>query len=589
MSDTNIDMSNPEVQFLASWIACFHDTPESDIAMSSMRAVTDAGVNRDWFRDSRYQRIFDAIDAERANGVVDTFKVVSRLDGPEGDEVFLEIYGMGAVASNLSYYINELRKRTVYWHVHKAVSEFMRELRPESVVEQTEDLAAKLRDFQQTMTKGDDKLKKLVDFMAGSLEKKERLHQERFVNHNWRYLDGLPMPWDILNQYYTGLKTGIHVIAALASAGKSTFAADLSVFWDQIGIKHGFVSIDMADEQLADRFPCIVGQVSLAKLNFGGSRNDVDKFKAGFETCARNGNVWITEADDAKTIRELCYRGVKTLGWKSVIIDYLQLVSPEEKGQMPEYTKVQRATQAIKKVAKDLKIPVICLVQLSRKAQTDIREKGLSPDLDALGDSAEIARAASTVLVMYRNEDMAKYWKEQPPTQLAFGDKSNAAIRYGIIKNEDPKQAMARQTGQVALAKSLRPMWLDIIKNQQGGKACLPFVMYPSYFLLRPGNHEGGKMEVTVEGRQKTLPVQMFEQIIDDWTYTAQDWWLEMTNAMPARGFKLMGETYEQLRVRLEEARANHPEVRHFVRECDEYGNEIGTRFVPAADESEVA
>ena len=66
------------------------------------------------------------------------------------------------------------------------------------------------------------------------------------------------------------------------------------------------------------------------------------------------------------------------------------------------------------------------------------------------------------------------------------------------------------------------------------------------------------------------------EQLCDDWTYAAEDWWLEMTNAMPQRGCKLMGETYAQMRERMARERKRHPEVKQFVREYDERGKEIG-------------
>ena len=68
-----------------------------------------------------------------------------------------------------------------------------------------------------------------------------------------------------------------------------------------------------------------------------------------------------------------------------------------------------------------------------------------------------------------------------------------------------------------------------------------------------------------VGGKSKLLPIGMFQQIRDDWTYTGEDWWLEMTGVIPQRGCKLMGETYEQMRERMARERAAHPEVAHFV------------------------
>ena len=89
--------------------------------------------------------------------------------------------------------------------------------------------------------------------------------------------------------------------------------------------------------------------------------------------------------------------------------------------------------------------------------------------------------------------------------------------------------------------------------------------MFPNYFMFRPGNSDGEKSEVQIDGKTKKLPVQMFEQIRDDWTYTEQDWMLQVTNALPQRGVKLMGETIEQMHERFERERLQHPEVKHFV------------------------
>ena len=552
----------------------------------AMAAIEKTGVKPDWFRDLRHKIFFEAVCTtwreEQSSGTLDIFKVKNNYE-KAGGKGFVELYDemteSKGVIWNLEYYLTALKQKVIYGRVHKLTVSWLAETNPDNVGIQIEDFAKQLHEFQEKLADNDNGLKKLSDYMKTSIEKKKKLHEERFVNHNWEFMDGLPWPWHCMNQIFAGLKPGIHIVAALASQGKSTMAADLSVFWNERGIKHGIVCIDMTGEQYADRYPSIMERVSLAKLNFGGSGEDVAKFERGFMHAAEQNNVWITEEDGAKTIEYLCHRGVKTLGWEAVIIDYIQLVSPDEKGQMPEYTRVQRATQAIKRIAKQLETPIVCLAQLSRAFEKEMREgKYAEPGLDAIGDSAEIARAASSVTVIYYDEDMRKYWKETPPTQLAFGDRMDRAIACGVIQEgcETIQEMTARRNGQMSLAKSLRPMWVEVLKNQQGGRGKLPFVMYPSYFLFRPGNSEGEDVEVSVGGKQKKLPVGKFEQLCDDWTYAAEDWWLEMTNAMPQRGCKLMGETYAQMRERMARERKRHPEVKQFVREYDERGKEIG-------------
>ena len=545
-----------------------------------MSSIEKYGAKGDWFRDPNHRRFFEAAVAVwREQRVLDPFHVKKRYEADDGQgfvPLYEELLESGAIDVHIDHYLNALKQKAIYGKVHKMTAEWLSEMTPDNIGVQIEDFAKRLHDYQETLADSDSGLRRVGDFLRESVEKKRVLHEERFVKHNWSFMDGLPWPWQEMNQIFAGLKPGLHVVAALASQGKSTMAADLSAFWNERGIKHGIVCIDMADEQMIDRLPCILERVSLAKLNFGASKDDVDKFERGFRRAAERDNIWISEKDDAKTIEYQCYRGVKSLGWKAVIIDYIQLVSPDEKGQMPEYTRVQRAVQAVKRIAKRLKIPIICLAQLSRAFEKEVREgKYAEPGLDAIGDSAEIARAAASVTVIYYDEDMRKYWKETPPTQLAFGDINDCAVRYGVVSGETAEQAEARRGGQASLAKALRPMWVEVLKNQQGGRGKIPFVMYPNYFLLRPGNSDGDDLEVVVGGKQKKLPVGKFEQLRDDWTYGEQDWWLEMTNAMPQRGCKLMGETYAEMRKRMAKERAAHPEVKHFVREYAENGREV--------------
>jgi len=574
---TDADYASADVMLLGVCAGCMVESADADYVMKS---VEKFGVTPEWFSNVRHQKFFMALQKTwKEMGSIDLFHVKENYEENDFSILSQELIEQGGQKIYVEHYLSALKDKHIYTMVHRLVYNQMQEMKPENIGVQVEDLVKKIHDLQEELAETDNGLKQITDFMDASIAMKERLHQERFVNHNWEYMDGVPFPWHEVNQIFSGLKTGLHVIGALASQGKSTMAVDLSVFWNMAGIKHGYISIDMAAEQFVDRYPCVAEMVSLAKLNFGGSRVDVDKFKRGFQKMAKLNNVWISEDDDVKKIEYQCYRGVKSLGWKAIIIDYIQLVTYNEgKGNLPEYTRVQRCVQEIKKIAKKLKVPVVCLAQLSRAFEKELRDtiaggKGSAePGLDAIGDSAEIARAAASVTVLYQDEDMRRYWKEKPPTQLAFGDKSNKAVVYGVVGTETEEEAVARQNGQMSLAKSIRPVWFEVLKNQQGGKGKIPFVMFANYFLFRPGNSEGEDIDVEVNGKSKKLPIGKFEQIRDDWVYTSQDWWLEMTNAMPQRGCKLMGETYPQMRERQARERSRHRDVRHFVRDYDANG-----------------
>ena len=557
------DFASADVMVLGVLVSSMYGLCDAALAMKSIERF---GVKPSWFRDTRFKNLFEAmVKSWQANHTLDIFHVKESFLGPGFSDVCEELSDVCAMIAHLDYYLDALKQKHVYTVVHRLMAEQLKELTPGNIGIQVEDFVKKIHDLQNELADNDNGLKQLGDYMESSIALKQKLHEERFVKHNWEYLDGLRWPWKEVDQIFSGLKTGLHILAALASQGKSTMAVDLSVFWNEIGVKHGFFSIDMAADQLADRYPCVVNRCSLAKLNFGGSNDDIEKFKEGFKKSVRLNNVWISEVDNAKTMEYQCYRGVKTLGWKAIIIDYIQLVHVDDEKTALEYTRVQHAVQAIKSIAKRLKVPIVCLAQLSRAFETQLREKGFAPGLDAIGDSAEIARAAASVTCIYQDEEMRKYWLEHPPVRLAYADPNDAMVKYGLVGDEDELTMKQRREGQVNLAKTLRPVWFDVKKNQQGRCGKIPFVMFPNYFMFRPGNSDGEKSEVQIDGKTKKLPVQMFEQIRDDWTYTEQDWMLQVTNALPQRGVKLMGETIEQMHERFERERLQHPDVKHFV------------------------
>lgn len=85
-----------------------------------------------------------------------------------------------------------------------------------------------------------------------------------------------------------------------------------------------------------------------------------------------------------------------------VIIDYLQLITPDE-SKMSRNDQVATMSRGLKLLARDLNIPVLCLSQLSRGVEQ--RGAGAKPQLSDLRDSGAIEQDADTVLFLHRSSE----------------------------------------------------------------------------------------------------------------------------------------------------------------------------------------
>ena len=84
-----------------------------------------------------------------------------------------------------------------------------------------------------------------------------------------------------------------------------------------------------------------------------------------------------------------------------MVIDYLQLIQPDDpRDQRQE--QVAKMARRLKGLARELKIPVLCLAQLNR--QTEQGKEGHRPRLSHLRESGAIEQDADVVMFIHREE-----------------------------------------------------------------------------------------------------------------------------------------------------------------------------------------
>ena len=198
-------------------------------------------------------------------------------------------------------------------------------------------------------------------------------------------------------------KSDLLLVAARPAMGKSAFALNIGV---NVAKKYGktvaIFNLEMSKEQLVMRLLASESFVELQKLATG-KLTDEEWTKLSMAASALSqadiridDNPTVTVADINAKCRRLDNLGL-------VVIDYLQLMQGSGYGKASEnrVTVVGEISRALKIMAKELNIPVICLSQLSRavESRTDKR-----PILSDLRESGAIEQDADSVMFLYRDE-----------------------------------------------------------------------------------------------------------------------------------------------------------------------------------------
>ncbi len=198
-------------------------------------------------------------------------------------------------------------------------------------------------------------------------------------------------------------KSDLLLVAARPAMGKSAFALNIGVNVAKKTNKTvAIFNLEMSREQLAIRLLASESFIEMQKLATGKlSEEEWGKLCMASAALSQadiriDDNPTVTVADINAKCRRLDNLGL-------VVIDYLQLMTGSGYGKNSEnrVTVVGEISRALKIMAKELNVPVICLSQLSRavEGRTDKR-----PILSDLRESGAIEQDADSVMFLYRDE-----------------------------------------------------------------------------------------------------------------------------------------------------------------------------------------
>ena len=265
---------------------------------------------------------------------------------------------------------------------------------------------------------------------------------DRLFESGGRIMEGLSTGYKYLDETLQGLKPGeMIVIAARPSVGKTSLAMNIAesaalgqmistgqkVPYDD-GKQHpvAIFSLEMPVEQLTKRMLAGRAGINMWRLNRNlVSRNEKSAMTESLMQAMgelKGAPFYVDDSAglDVMDLRARARRMKKQHGIELIVIDYLQLCTCREGARQNRQIEVSMISQQLKAMAKELKVPVIVLSQLSR-ANEQRGDKYEKPKLSDLRDSGAIEQDADVVCLLRRPSRNSNDPESNDPT-LAYVD-----------------------------------------------------------------------------------------------------------------------------------------------------------------------
>lgn len=252
-------------------------------------------------------------------------------------------------------------------------------------------------------------------------------------------LTGVPSGFTALDRVTSGWqKSDLVIIAARPAMGKTAFV--LSVLRNA-AVDHNrpvaIFSLEMSSVQLVNRLISSEAELDSEKIK-KGSLADHEWAQLVHKTAKLSKAPLFVDDTPALTILELrakCRKLKAQHDIQMVVVDYLQLMSGDSKGGFGgnREQEIASISRALKKIAKELSIPVIALSQLSRAVETRGGDK--RPQLSDLRESGAIEQDADMVMFLYRPEYYGITEDEGGASTAGVGEVIIAKHRNGSLEN----------------------------------------------------------------------------------------------------------------------------------------------------------
>ncbi len=359
------------------------------------------------FYDEKHRYIYEAVtllyDKHSPIDVLtlsDQMKVNTTLEAIGGSSYLAELTNFVPTAAHVEQYAEIVAQKALRRRLIKAAQDIttMGFNETNQLQELIEEAETRLFEVSQKHVKQD--VTSLETILSESFERLDELHKDKGK------IRGVPTGFKDMDNLLAGFqKSDLIVLAARPSMGKTALALNLA---HNVAIGSNqpvlMFSLEMSKEQLVDRMLAMESGVDAWALRTGNLTDiDFEKIGQAMGTLSE-AQIYIDDSPSitVSELRTKARREAHSHDLGLIVVDYLQLMSGGAKfGDGNRVQEISEISRGLKAVARELKVPVLALSQLSRSVESRSPQ---IPQLADLRESGSIEQDADVVAFIYRED-----------------------------------------------------------------------------------------------------------------------------------------------------------------------------------------
>ncbi len=395
---------------------------------ASLTLASEILIPDDFYR-AAHQKIYNAmLELSDKGEPVDIVTVTSELADANlleevgGVSYLSDLANSAPTAANIEYYGKIVEEKSILRRLIRTATTiaqdgYSREDEVEVLLNEAEKTI-----MEVAQRKNAGAFQNIKDVLVQTYDNIETLH-ERIGD-----VTGIPTGFVELDRMTAGFqRNDLIIVAARPSVGKTAFALNIA---QNVATKTdenvAIFSLEMGADQLVMRMLCAEGNIDAQRLRTGSlTPEDWGKLTMAMGSLSDSG-IYIDDTPGIRVseIRAKCRRLKQESGLGMVLIDYLQLIQGSGRSDNRQQ-EVSEISRTLKELARELKVPVIALSQLSRGVE---QRQDKRPMMSDIRESGSIEQDADIVAFLYRDDYYDKESENKNIIEIIIAKQRNGPV-----------------------------------------------------------------------------------------------------------------------------------------------------------------